>query len=61
VKENLEADGKVTFEFDVDRNSSLAANLKGRLMLTTGDIDNNVHHAGTYRMAHALIQASPGR
>ncbi len=27
-------------------------------MLTTGDIDNNVHHAGTHRMAEALIRAN---
>ena len=33
---------QVRFEFDIDRNSDLAANLKGHLMLTTGDIDNNV-------------------
>eukprot|EP01052_Picozoa_sp_SAG31_P025581 SAG31_NODE_2250_length_6083_cov_3.636531_5_plen_129_part_00 len=58
VKEKLDADGKVTFEYDIDRNSSLASNLKGHLLLTTGDIDNNVHHAGTYRMAHALIKAN---
>ena len=58
VKEKIDADEKVTFEYDIDQNSSLAANLKGHLLLATGDIDNNVHHAGTYRMAHALIQAN---
>ena len=51
-------DGEITFEYDIDRNSSLAANLKGHLLLTTGDIDNNVHHAGTFRMAEALIRAN---
>lgn len=50
-------DGEVSFEYDIDGNSELAANLKGHLLLTTGDIDNNVHPAGTYRMAEALIRA----
>ena len=57
VKETKDDDGAAVFDFDIDTNSELAANLKGRLMLTTGDIDNNVHHAGTFRMAHALMQA----
>ena len=51
--------GAVTgFEYDIDRNSDIAANLKGHLLLTTGDVDNNVHHAGTFRMAEALIRAN---
>ena len=59
VKEVKDSTGAVTgFEYDIDRNSDLAANLKGRLLLTTGDIDNNVHHAGTFRMAEALIRAN---
>ncbi len=59
VKEVTDSTGAVTgFEYDIDRNSDLAANLKGRLLLTTGDIDNNVHHAGTFRMAEALIRAN---
>jgi hypothetical protein len=33
-------DGATVFEFDIDRNSELAENLKGHLMLTTGDVDN---------------------
>jgi dipeptidyl aminopeptidase/acylaminoacyl peptidase len=57
VKEVVDDDGEVSFEFDIEKNSDLAANLKGHLLLTTGDIDNNVHHAGTFRMAEALIQA----
>jgi dipeptidyl-peptidase 4 len=36
----------------------LAANLKGRLMLATGDMDNNVHPANTIRLAEALIKAN---
>src|SRR5262249_55396744 len=33
-------------------------NLKGHLMLITGDIDNNVHPSNTYRLADALIKAN---
>ncbi|MXX36076.1 MAG: prolyl oligopeptidase family serine peptidase [Gemmatimonadetes bacterium] len=59
VKEVKDTAGVVTgFEYDIDRNSDLAANLKGHLLLTTGDVDNNVHHAGTFRMAQALIRAN---
>jgi dipeptidyl-peptidase 4 len=58
VKEVVNGDGDVSFEYSIDRNSDLAANLKGHLLLTTGDVDNNVHHAGTFRMAEALIRAN---
>jgi dipeptidyl aminopeptidase/acylaminoacyl peptidase len=57
VKE-VEKDGKITFEYDIEKNSELAKNLKGHLMLITGDIDNNVHPANTYRLADALIKAN---
>jgi dipeptidyl aminopeptidase/acylaminoacyl peptidase len=46
------------FEYSIERNSSLANNLQGRLLLTTSDMDNNVHPAGTIRMAEALIRAN---
>jgi len=58
VKEVAGKDGNVTFEYNIDKNSELAANLKGRLLLVTGDIDNNVHPANTIRMAQALIKAN---
>ena len=58
VEEVVDDEGEVTFEYDIEKNSDLAANLKGHLLLTTGDIDNNVHHAGTFRMAEALIKAN---
>ena len=58
VKEVTGADGQVTFEYDIEKNSELAKNLKGHLMLSTGDIDNNVHPANTMRMADALIKAN---
>ncbi len=57
IKE-IEKDGNITFEYDIEKNSELAKNLKGRLMLITGDIDNNVHPANTYRLADALIKAN---
>lgn len=58
IKEVVDKDGNVTFEYSIDKNSELAANLKGRLLLVTGDIDNNVHPANTIRMAQALIKAN---
>jgi dipeptidyl aminopeptidase/acylaminoacyl peptidase len=58
VKEVTDKDGNIKFEYDIDKNSDLAKNLKGRLLLATGDIDNNVHPAGTLRMADALIKAN---
>jgi dipeptidyl-peptidase 4 len=58
IKEVTDREGEVTFQYDIAKNSDLARNLKGHLLLTTGDIDNNVHHAGTFRVAQALIQAN---
>jgi dipeptidyl aminopeptidase/acylaminoacyl peptidase len=58
VKEVTDDEGNITFEYDIAKNSELAKNLKGHLLLTTGDIDNNVHPSLTYRMAHALIKAN---
>jgi len=56
--ERVEDDsGEVSFDFSIDKNSALAGNLEGDLLLTTGTIDNNVHPANTYRMAKALIEA----
>jgi dipeptidyl-peptidase 4 len=58
LKEVTDKDGKVTFEYTIDKNSEIAKNLKGHLMLITGDIDNNVHPSNTYRLADALIKAN---
>lgn len=58
VKEIEGKDGEITFEYDIDKNSEVAKNLKGHLLLVTGDIDNNVHPANTIRLAHALIKAN---
>ncbi len=58
VKEVTDKDGNVKFEYNIERNSELAKNLKGHLMLATGDMDDNVHPANTLRMADALIKAN---
>ncbi len=58
VKEVTDEEGNTTFEYDIDKNQDIAANLKGKLLLITGDIDNNVHPSNTYRVVDALIRAS---
>jgi dipeptidyl aminopeptidase/acylaminoacyl peptidase len=54
----LERDGETVFEYDIDKNQDIARNLKGRLLLMHGDMDNNVHPSGTYRVMDALIRAN---
>jgi dipeptidyl aminopeptidase/acylaminoacyl peptidase len=58
VKEKMDEEGNVTFEYAIQKNSELAKNLKGKLLICTGDIDNNVHPANTIRLADALIKAN---
>jgi dipeptidyl aminopeptidase/acylaminoacyl peptidase len=58
VKEVTDKDGKVHFEYEIDKNSEIAKNLKGHLLLSTGDVDNNVHPANTIRLMDALIKAN---
>ncbi len=58
IKEVKNADGDITYQYSIDKNQSLAGNLKGHLMLVTGDIDNNVHPGATIRMVDALIKAN---
>jgi dipeptidyl-peptidase 4 len=58
VKEQVSDKGDTSFIYAIEKNSELAKNLKGRLMLSHGDIDNNVHPANTLRMANALIKAN---
>lgn len=57
VKEEIDAKGKISYQYKIDNNQSLAKNLKGHLMLIHGDMDNNVNPAGTIRMAKELIKA----
>jgi len=54
------ADGDTTnaFMIKVPTTVDLAANLKGNLLLETGDMDNNVHPANTIRLVNALIKAN---
>jgi dipeptidyl-peptidase-4 len=58
VKEVITPKGDTTFQYTIDKNPDIAKNLKGRLMLSTGDIDNNVHPANTIRLMNALIKAN---
>ncbi|MDX5422445.1 MAG: S9 family peptidase, partial [Hymenobacteraceae bacterium] len=58
VKEIITPKGDTTFQYAIEKNPDLAKNLKGHLLLVTGDVDNNVHPANTIRMASALIKAN---
>ncbi|MCJ7579533.1 MAG: S9 family peptidase [Candidatus Aminicenantes bacterium] len=58
VDEIVDKDGNITFKYDIEKNSEVAGNLKGNLLITTGDIDNNVHPGNTIRLANALIKAN---
>src|SRR5262249_8671391 len=52
------SDPEMRFEIKVPTNAELAVNLKGRLLLVHGDMDNNVHPANTIRLVDALIKAN---
>jgi len=60
VKDNLtkKREGAVKFNGEVEKNQDIAKNLKGYLLLVTGDIDNNVHPGNTLRVVDALIKAN---
>jgi dipeptidyl aminopeptidase/acylaminoacyl peptidase len=58
VKEIISDKSDTSFVYSIENNPSLAKNLKGHLMLTTGDIDNNVHPANSIRVQNALIKAN---
>ncbi|MAD98220.1 MAG: S9 family peptidase [Flavobacteriaceae bacterium] len=58
IKEEIDAKGKVKYKYMIDKNQSLAKNLKGKILLATGDVDNNVHPAGTIRMVNAFMKAN---
>ena len=49
---------RTVFTSKIPTNMELAANLKGDLLLITGDVDKNVPPSSTYRLAHALIKAN---
>ncbi len=52
------SDTKTRFDIKVPANHELAANLKGHLLIVHGDMDNNVHPAGSVRLVNALIKAN---
>jgi dipeptidyl-peptidase-4 len=58
VRESVGEKGDTSFAYNIEKNPDLAKNLKGHLLLTTGDIDNNVHPANSIRMVNALIKAN---
>lgn len=49
---------KGTDNYEASANYTLAENLKGKLFLMHGDLDDNVHPAMTIRVADALIKAN---
>jgi dipeptidyl aminopeptidase/acylaminoacyl peptidase len=49
---------EISYKGVVEKNQDIAKNLKGYLLLVTGDIDNNVHPGNTLRVADALIKAN---
>ncbi|MCX7800018.1 MAG: DPP IV N-terminal domain-containing protein [Fimbriimonadales bacterium] len=49
--------GETRFEIRVPTTPELAANLKGKLLIVHGDMDDNVHPANSIRLAAALIRA----
>lgn len=58
VKENISDKGDTTFSYMIDKNPDIAKNLKGKLLLMYGEIDNNVHPSNTIRVVNALIKAN---
>ncbi|MBR4212470.1 MAG: DPP IV N-terminal domain-containing protein [Bacteroidales bacterium] len=58
ILEEITAKGDTTFRYSVDKNQSLAKNLKGHLLLVHGDVDDNVHPGNTIRVVDALIRAN---
>lgn len=58
VLEEISEKGDTTFRYSINTNQQLAGNLKGNLLLVTGDIDNNVHPGNTIRVVDALIRAN---
>jgi len=57
VEEVINDEGNSNFLYEIETNPQLAGNLKGKLLLVHGNIDNNVHPGNTLRMANALIKA----
>jgi dipeptidyl aminopeptidase/acylaminoacyl peptidase len=60
VKDSLNKKQEVVISFKatVEKNQDIAKNLKGYLLLVTGDVDDNVHPGNTLRVVYALIKAN---
>ncbi len=58
IKEIADTSGNVKFVYEIEKNPQIAKNLKGHLLLTTGEIDDNVHPGNTLRVVNALIKAN---
>lgn len=58
ILEEISEKGDTTFKYSIHTNQQLANNLKGHLLLISGDIDNNVHPGNTLRVVDALIKAN---
>jgi dipeptidyl-peptidase 4 len=58
VREEIGDKGDTSFVYAIERNQDLAKNLKGRLLLIHGEIDNNVSPVNTMRVVNALIKAN---
>lgn len=56
VEEKINEKGDTTFNYSIETNTELAKNLKGKLLIATGDVDNNVHPANSIRLVNALIK-----
>lgn len=50
------SDEEIEFDIEVPTNHEMAEHLEGRLLLQHGDMDSNVHHAGTMRLVRELIE-----
>lgn len=57
TKEDGNGEKSYIFESKIPTNMELVKNLRGKLLLITGDVDINVHPANTFRLANALIEA----
>jgi dipeptidyl aminopeptidase/acylaminoacyl peptidase len=55
---NKKKEVEISFKATVEKNQDIAKNLKGYLLLVTGDVDDNVHPGNTLRVVDALIKAN---
>ena len=58
VEGNMEGKGDGTTNYDNQANQLIAGNLKGKLLITHGSIDNNVPPSNTMLVVEALIKAN---